>query len=124
MPLGTSTQNFNLFHYSQNHTYTLDSLKKNHRVYGIIFKIYGSVENLHKKEKSYYVDFKKIKLLYPVKPTKKTFFNCFVYLMKQNVIGKQGKPSRKYENNITTASAIYNFPISYINKHLTYYFEK
>ena len=27
--------------------------KKNHRVYGIIFKIYGSVENLHKKVKSY-----------------------------------------------------------------------
>lgn len=98
--------------------------KKNHRVYGIIFKIYGSIEKLHEKEKSYYVDFKKIKLLYPIKPTKKKNFNCFVYLMKENVIGKQGKPSRKYENNITTAAAIYNFPLSYINKHLTYYFEK
>ena len=47
-----------------------------------------------------------------------------IYFMKENIISKQGKPSNKYMNNITTAAAIYNFPISYIQNHLNYNFDK
>ena len=65
-----------------------------------------------------------MKLLNHIIPNKKTIFNSFVYLMKENIISKQGKPSNKYMNNITTAAAIYNFPISYIQNHLNYNFDK
>ena len=83
----------------------------------VLWKTYIKKKNLIMlilKKLNYYI------LLYQQKKE----FNCFIYFMKENIISKQGKPSNKYMNNITTAAAIYNFPISYIQNHLNYNFDK
>jgi hypothetical protein len=87
------------------------------RVYGIIFELKGSLENLHKKEGifnyTYKIDFFDIKLL---KNNKKVL--CFSYIMTQTAIDKIGKPSKNYKNKIVSIANKFNFPLQYIKTKL------
>ena len=94
---------------------------KNSKVYGIIFKITGSLNKLHKKEgifnNSYYIQNFNIHLTKSLNITNKTI-KCFVYVMEPHRVGSIGKPSKLYKNNILKSANYYNFPSSYIRTKL------
>ena len=94
---------------------------KNSKVYGIIFKITGSLNKLHKKEgifnNTYYIRHYNITLTKSLNITNKKL-KCFVYVMEPDRIGNIGKPSKLYKMNIIKSAAYYNFPSQYIRTKL------
>ena len=94
---------------------------KNSKVYGIIFKITGSLNKLHKKEgifnNTYYIRNYNITLTKSLNITNKKI-KCFVYVMEPDRIGDVGKPSKRYKINIIKSATYYNFPSQYIRTKL------
>ena len=97
------------------------SKDKNSKVYGIIFKITGSLNKLHKKEgifnNTYYIRHYNITLTKSLNITNKKL-KCFVYVMEPDRIGNIGKPSKPYKTNIIKSATYYNFPSQYIRTKL------
>ena len=90
--------------------------RKGSKVYGLIVNIKGSLNKLHKKEgllDYIYIIQKNLKIH---SVSDKKIYNCFSYVMENNIKLEESKPSRSYCKKILDAAQSFNFPKSYLKR--------
>ena len=90
--------------------------RKNSKVYGLIVKINGSLNKLHKKEgllNNIYIIKNNLKIF---SFSDKKIYKCFSYVMDYDVILEQSKPSRSYCKKILDAAISFDFPKYYLKR--------
>jgi len=90
--------------------------RKGSKVYGVIIKIEGSIDKLNKKEgllDFIYLIQKNLKIQ---SISDKKIYNCFSYVMHNDIILEESYPSLSYCKNILDAANLFNFPKSYLKR--------
>ena len=94
--------------------------RKGSKVYGLIINIDGSLDKLHKKEGvlDFIYEINKNFKIHSI--SDKKIYNCFSYVMKNDIKLEQGRPSYCYYKKILDGCNSFNFPKSYL-KRINYF---